>query len=174
MHNRVVRVAGLTGFLMCLAAPSFAQGPELPYNGYKTLGIGMQSSFPVWGASVMYNASPRVSVQGVLGAFGTLKMYGGRALYRFDRGSGVRPYVFGSLGMFSYEGYRLSNSGYSVDKTTETVFGVGAGGGVEYFFQGLSDLGFNAEIGFGSVKFKEIDYNFSAISVGVGVHYYIK
>lgn len=174
MCNRTVHAIGLAVVLLSLAAPAGAQGSSPPANVDRTLGIGMQSSFPVWGASVMYNAGPKISAQGVLGAFGTLKMYGARVLYRLDRGANARPYVFGSLGMFSYDGYRLSSSGYSLDKTTETVFGFGAGGGVEYFFEGLSDLGFNAEIGFGSTKFKEIDYNFSAISFGVGVHYYIR
>lgn len=174
MKSPIAHVFVLSSMLLAAAAPLASQSAKQPVHEPKTIGVGIQSSFPVYGASVMINTNSRISVQGILGAFGTLKMYGGRALYRFDAKSNLQPYAFGMLGSWSYEGYELSSSGMSIQKSTETVFGLGAGGGVEYFFQGLPDLGFNAEVGYGSAKFKQIDYDFSAISFGVGIHYYIR
>lgn len=51
--------------------------------------------------------------------------------------------------------------------------GFGGGAGVEYFFKDfLPQLGWNLEIGFGSVNFKEAPYDFNAMMVGWGAHYY--
>jgi len=172
MKRQLVRV------IACMAVISAALA-QFPTNvagqtsaAPQTLGIGFQSAFPAYGASVIYNAPSGASVQGILGAFADLKMYAGRVRYRFQPNGNVHPYAFGTLGLWSYDGYRAGT--YSVEKTTESVFGVGGGAGIEYFFAGMPSLGFNAEIGFGSAKFKDIDYNFSAIGVGVGLHYYIR
>jgi len=137
-----------------------------------TLGVGFQASFPAYGASVIYNAPSGASVQGILGAFADLKQYAGRVRYRFQPNGNVHPYAYGTLGVWSYDGYRIS--GLTAQKSTETVFGFGAGGGIEYFIVGLPGLGFNAEVGFGTAKFKEVDYNLSGISLGIGLHYYLK
>lgn len=154
---------------VCLVLPLKAQSDK-PFHR-KTIGVGIQSAFPAFGASVMISPDQQYSIQGILGIFGDLKVYGGRFLYRFNPNQNLQPYVNGLIGAWSYPGYKVG-TGWRLEKTTETVFGFGAGAGVEYFLQGLPDLGFNAEVGFGSVKFKEIDYNFSAIWFGAGIHYY--
>ncbi len=173
MKRLSARVACIGLATLLLASTAAAQNPPAGHVA-KTLGIGMQASFPVYGASVIYNTNSRISLQGIIGAFGTLKEYGGRVLYRFDQNKNLQPYAFGMAGAWSYDGYRIDNTGYGVAKTTETVPGFGAGAGVEYFFESLPDLGFNAEIGMGTAKFKEVNYSYSAISFGVGLHYYFR
>jgi len=171
MKSQTIQIILLSILFLCASTKLQAQSDKKPEREQKTIGVGLQASFPVYGASIMINTQSNISIQGILGAFSTLKMYGGRVLYRFETKKNLQPYVYGLLGAWSYEGYKIG-SGWSLEKTTETVFGFGGGGGVEYFFEGLPDLGFNAEVGFGSVKFKDIDYNFSAISFGAGMHYY--
>jgi hypothetical protein len=144
-----------------------AQSDKKPEHEQKSVGVGFQSSFPAYGVSVMINTNSNISIQGVLGLFSSVKAYNGRVLYRFNTEKNLQPYLYGSLGAYSYEGLTY----YFMNKT-ETVFGFGAGGGLEYFFEGLPDLGFNLEIGIGSVKFKEIDFDYSLIWFGLGAHYY--
>ena len=137
-------------------------------------GIGFQSAFPSWGISGMVDVSDKISIQGILGAFSVLKTYAGRGIYRFKKETYWNAYGYGMLGAWSYPGYKIG-TGWSLEETTETVMGFGAGAGIEYDWRGLNPklppLFWNLEIGLGSVKFKEIDYNLSAFMFGAGVYY---
>ena len=172
MQRKVIFISMIL-VTMLISNNMFAQESDQTEKG--KFGIGFQSSFPVWGGSIMLNLSEQTSIQGMLGFFGDLKTYGGRFLYRFTNKQYSNTYGYGLLGAFSYTGLKIGEN-YSLEKTKETVFGFGAGLGVEYSWQmwlpDLPPIWWNLEIGFGSVKFEEVDYDFSAFMVGAGFHYY--
>lgn len=58
-------------------------------------GIGFQSTFPAWGLSGMMDVNDKVSVQGILGAFGDLNIYAGRGIYRFRKEPMWNTYGYG-------------------------------------------------------------------------------
>ncbi|MBU0569102.1 porin family protein [bacterium] len=135
-------------------------------------GVGFQSSFPAWGISGMMDVFDKVSVQGILGAFGNLKTYAGRGIYRFRREPFWNTYGYGMVGMWSYS-YFDDYARRNYVKETETAMGFGAGGGIEYNWQAfapnLPPIWWNLEAGIGSVPLKY--YNFSSFMIGVGAHY---
>lgn len=137
-------------------------------------GIGFQSAFPAWGISGMMDVSDEFSVQGILGAFGDLKTYAGRGIYRFEKKPNYNTYGYGMVGAWSYTGFEIG-SGFQLKETTETVMGFGAGVGIEYdwrvFAPELPPIMWNLEIGLGSVKFGNVDFSFSTLMVGAGAHY---
>lgn len=144
-------------------------------------GVGFQTSFPAYGVSGMYNVNEKSSIQAVLGPFGDLKTFACRVLYRFNRKTfphTYNVYGYGMLGFWSYTHYGYYHWDpywryYRWGKKTETVVGFGAGAGLEYFFEDfLPEVGWNLEIGFGIVDFKEVAYDFSAFMFGIGAHYY--
>ena len=120
---------------MLISNNMFAQESDQTEKG--KFGIGFQSSFPVWGGSIMLNLNEQTSIQGLLGMFGDLKTYGGRFIYRFNNEQYSSTYGYGLLGAFSYTGLRIGED-WSLEETTETVFGFGAGVGIEYNWQALS------------------------------------
>jgi len=137
-------------------------------------GVGFQSSFPAWGVSGMMDISNNMALQGILGAFGDLKLYGGRGIYRFRQEQRWNTYGYGLIGAWSYKGIEI-DSNFTWKETTETVVGFGAGVGVEYDWRawvpGLPPIWSNLEIGFGRTKFEEVDYDFSTFMLGAGFHY---
>lgn len=144
-------------------------------------GIGFQSSFPAYGVSGMYNVNEKSSIQVVLGPVGKLKTFAGRVLYRFNRKifpHKYNVYGYGMVGFWSYTGYGYYHwdaywGRWRWGEKTETVPGFGAGVGLEYFFEDfLPEVGWNLEIGFGIVDFKEVRYDFSTFMFGIGAHYY--
>jgi hypothetical protein len=138
----------------------------------KKFGLGWQATFPVFGISGKYNINEKIAGQAILGFFGDLKTYGGRVTYKFMEKPNHNLYAFGLLGAFSYTS-PVFQSNWTWKDETETVLGFGAGVGLEYFFKSfLPEVGWNVEIGFGSVKFEEVDYDFSAFLMGGGFHYY--
>jgi len=173
MTRLVLALVALAMLIGWQAPPALAQSNDEPLP---KVGLGVQFSFPAWGLSGKLNLNERVTAQGVFGLIGDLRMYGGRVLYHFNRREQSTVYAFGSLGGFSYKGLRFRDSDdpfdWTLEETTETVIGMGAGLGAEYFFSGLPEIGWNLEVGFTHVDFKEVDYNFSSIMIGVGSHYY--
>ena len=139
-------------------------------------GIGVQFTFPAWGVSGMMDVTDKTSIQGILGLIGDLKMYAGRGIYRFRKEPYWNVYGYGMIGAWSYTGYKIGyDSNFNVEKTTETALGFGVGVGIEYTWRAwipeLPPIFWNIEIGFGRVKFDEVDYNFSTFMIGTGVHY---
>lgn len=132
-----------------------------------SIGVGLQSSFPAYGASLMLNVTEAVSLQGVVGPIGNLNTYAARGLLRFDREEYRDFYAYGMVGGWTYS--LLGNS--------ETVPGAGAGVGIEGDIQGLDPdedlppIYLNAEFGLGIVNFDQVAYNFSSLMFGVGIHY---
>ncbi len=139
----------------------------------KKYGLGWQSTFPVIGLSGKYVVNEKVSGQLILGFFGDLSTYGAKVNYKFNEKEHYNLYGFGMIGLFAYTSPVWNSSYTSLEDKTETALGFGAGAGLEYFFtEFIPEVGWNLEIGFGSIKFDEVDYDFTSIMVGGGVHYY--
>ncbi|GAB4317693.1 MAG: hypothetical protein Kow0074_06460 [Candidatus Zixiibacteriota bacterium] len=151
-----------------------AQAQSSPASQSGTFGVGYQGSWPAHGLSAVYNASPEIGIQGIFGFIGDLRSYYGRILYRFNQKdqtwgrSGM--YAYGLAGAFSYPGLAYDADGFGLHETRETVPGFGAGTGWEARWD--NNIGVNLELGFSVVSFEDIDYDFSAIMLGAGIHYY--
>ena len=154
--------------LLLVSSVAFAQEEK-----ETKFGIGFQSSFPAYGISGMLDVGPNISVQGILGAFGDLKTFAGRGIYRFRKEPYWNTYGYGMIGVWSYPWYKWE--GWNFVEKTETTMGFGAGVGIDYNWQGwspdLPPIWWNLELGIGMVEFEDADYNFSTIMFGVGVHY---
>lgn len=152
---------------LCMSAPA-QDRDDLKW------GVGFQSSFPAWGISGSMDINETITAQAIIGFFSGLKTYAGRGLYRFKKEQYWEIYGYGMLGLWSYDGVRF-RSGVGLEDHTETVLGFGAGAGLEYdwraFNPDLPPLFWNFELGVGFVEFDEVDYDFSALLIGVGVHY---
>ena len=137
-------------------------------------GVGFQSSFPAYGISGMVDANDALSAQGIIGFFGNLKTFAGRGLYRFRKESNWNIYGYGMTGAWSYTGFRVGEA-FAIEETTETVLGFGAGAGIEYDWRAwnaeLPPVVWNLELGVGVVDFDQVNYNFSTLLLGAGVHY---
>lgn len=168
-------------FLLLIGGTQMVSSQEARAEGIegetKRFGVGFQSSFPAWGISGMVDVADNLSVQGILGAFGDLKTYAGRGIYRFTRKPYYNAYGYGMIGAWSYTGYEYYWVGWSLRsrKTTETVLGFGAGVGIEYDWRAwspnLPPIWWNLEVGLGMVNFEKVDYDFSTFMLGVGAHY---
>jgi hypothetical protein len=128
-------------------------------------GVGFQSAFPAYGLSGMMDINEDISVQAIVGFFGSLKTFAARGLYNFQREDYWNLYGFGMLGVWNY----------SIGSVSETVPGFGLGAGISYdwraFNADLPPLFWNLELGLGIVNFDEVNYNFSTFMFGAGVHY---
>lgn len=150
-------------FLLCmglsLPAHSVELGQPIP-AGEGRWGAGIHSGFAAFGLSVKYRYTDIVTVQGTLGAFGTLKNYGVRGLYTFRAEEKYDLYGFGSVGLWKWDGF-----------LAESAVGFGAGAGAEYFF--TPQFAASAELGIGFVNFDNYA-GFSTVGLGLGLHYYFQ
>lgn len=90
----------LLGLMLVPAQAASAQDApplrhDLPY------GVGFQSMVPAFGISGMYDFTPQVSGQAILGFFGGVQTYAGRALYRFDQQEAYDLFGFGGVGAWT-------------------------------------------------------------------------
>lgn len=148
------------------AAPAETSIQTVGMQGGK-YGVGMTSSWPVYGLSGTMQFNETLTGEAVLGIFGVLNSYGGRAWYRFDRNENYDFYGYGSLSLLQYRYSRFGGG-------TESVMGLGAGVGVESGLQKLFDEDFlplfvNAELGLALANFDH--YNFSSFVFGFGIRY---
>jgi len=135
-------------------------------------GIGVQSSWPAYGLSGIYDPNDQITGQAVLGALGTVTTISGRLLYHFKRLEKYNWYGFGTVGLWRHS-YRLA--GIS-DSESAVAFGGGAGieldwrriiesGGSSFPpLYSTIDIGLTATTGFDH-------YSWSALTWGVGLHY---
>ncbi|MCL4558489.1 MAG: hypothetical protein M1491_07660 [Deltaproteobacteria bacterium] len=146
------------------------------------LGVGFNSQMGVTqrldAASVRYWMDQDMAIQGDL-AFLSLSPIndsgqtalgiGGKFLYNLVEEENMSLYAGGGIYVFDQP----------VDTSTgirmKAGFSIGALGGMEFFFQGLPNLGFNVEIDLGV---KHLDgygttFGISADSIDAGVHYYL-
>jgi opacity protein-like surface antigen len=135
---------------------------------YPRLGVGFQANFPAGGLSVKADLTEQHSAQAVIGFFGPFSSYYGRYIYNFSESGEnllLKPYVYAQAGIWKYD------YGLSFIEDSESSFGYGVGGGLEFTYPQLSDkLKCSIEIGYSRVDF--LNYNFNSISFGVGLHYY--
>ncbi|MDO5979246.1 outer membrane protein [Flavivirga spongiicola] len=144
-----------------------------------SLGVGAQFNSLFYGLSAKYNFTEIHSGEIVVGGgnygfggdFSSFTVTG-RYLYNFDIGNeNLRPYVFGQVGFWTlkFDGFNIL--GVSTPEVKETSISYGFGGGAEYAFSGLEQLGFNIEIGYGGGSFGN-GLGYSGMIFGAGFHYY--
>ena len=167
--NRIYQLTIVIGFILVVLSNAFAQDrDDLKY------GVGFQGSFPAYGISGMMDVNETISVQAILGFFGSLNTYAGRGLYRFKKERDWEIYGYGMIGIWSYDGVGV-RTGFALENYTETAVGFGAGAGLEYDWRALSPdlppLFWNVELGIGIVNFNKVNYDFNTLLIGLGVHY---
>jgi hypothetical protein len=139
--------------------PLFSQSLSTP-----RIGIGVQASFPAVGLSVKADLTEHHSLQGVAGFITILKTYAVKYMFCFNESGDffvIKPYFYGTAGVFKYDLY------------FETVFGFGAGAGLEYYIPMLSEkLRPAFEIGLTRTNFDF--YQFKLLTFGIGLHYYFE
>lgn len=157
-----------------------AQGTDAPASppaqaeagaGTSPWSVGLQSSWPSYGASVKYDLSDRTQAQGVLGALGTVTSFGGRLMHDFRQEEKYDVYAFGAVGVWRY-GYRSLGADYS-----ETSVGLGGGAGFDFDLARVFDaedtfpaLFWSIELGLTFASFD--NYSWSAFGLGAGLHFH--
>jgi len=153
----------LSATILFLASSTAAQANFLQNN---ELSVGVETGTLTGGLSVKYPYSDTLTVQGIVGAIGTLTTFTARGLYHFSGFNAAQFYGYGSAGFLRASGNLITSS--------ETAFGVGGGIGVEYdlqkAFPALPALSLDAEIGATLVNFDNFS-SFNVLNLGLGVHY---
>lgn len=172
---RVLLVILLLGMALC---PPRAAGQDAASPGLDgtvgvqggRFGIGVASSWPAYGISGTLQVSETLTAEAVLGFFGSVSNFSVRGWYRFNRNESYDLYAYGAVGVYRYRYNLIINSG------TESVLGLGAGGGIEGSLQKLFEeedfppIFVNAELGLAFASF-EYYSGFSALIFGIGIHY---
>jgi hypothetical protein len=145
----------------------------------KTLGVGLQASFPTLGVSVKYGITERSVLQATLAPFGAksgggsvnMNFYGARYLHRFtgsQEGSVVlSPYVFAGGGVLVST---INMSAYGLGKSSESMLGYSGGAGLEIHM--ARKIGLSAELGYGRMSYSGL-VAVNSLLFGAGLHYYI-
>lgn len=169
--------------IFCLAAlVILAFTPNaLAVNLAQRVGVGFNSQLGLTqrldAASVRYWMDRDMAIQGDL-AFLSLAPINGSGQTAFGIGAKFLYNIIEENNMSLYAGGGMNIFNQPVDTPAGTRmklgFNLGALSGVEFFFQGLPDLGFNLELDLGV---KHLDgygttFGISADSLNAGVHYY--
>jgi len=165
MKRHTLPLAAIALSLGLSAAPVAAQSTDSPYS------VGVQSSWPSYGVSLRYQLSEKMQVQGVVGALGEVTNFSGRLNYDIKDEAKYDIYGYGSVGLWRYSFNFLGIS------ESETSIGVGGGAGFEFDLQEVFDpdnddfppLYWSIEMGLTMASFDA--YNWSAFSLGGGLHY---
>jgi len=157
-------------FIMALVAtPLFSQ------DGNRSIGLGLQSSFPTYGISARASVTERIQGQAILAPFGgkagsvgyTVTFYGLRGIYRFtDVDRSAVPYGFAGAGLIR------SKFNFGSTSTSTNLLGWNVGAGVELFPGFLDNMGASIEIGYGALSVSALGASFASITYGFGLHYY--
>jgi hypothetical protein len=151
--------------LVALAAPIQAQVPESTVEAPERprIGVGIQSSYPAWGLSGIYDLSDNVSAQAIAGMAFNWTTVSGRALVRFNRRPFIDPYGYGMVGFWRWTG--------SAAHQTQPTFGAGAGVDVDLriLLPELPPIFANFEVGIGRATIGNFGGMFLAF--GSGLHY---
>ncbi len=83
------------------STPTQSDANVPPIAGESKFGVGITSSYPAYGISGLYDMSEKVTLQAVLGAFGSVTAVSGRGMFRFDRKEKYDWYGFGTVGMWT-------------------------------------------------------------------------
>ena len=141
----------------------------------RTLGVGLQASFPTYGISAKYGITDQSVIQATIAPFSSglfsVNFYGARYIHRFpDKDQGkvsLDPYIYGGAGLMSF---KTDLSDFGMGKSTESFFSYSVGGGVELIV--AKKLGLSAELGYGKMNVVE-GVSVSGILGGGGLHFYI-
>lgn len=143
----------------------------------RSIGVGFQSSFPMYGLSVKYALNEQSVIQGTIAPFGassgggsvSMNFYGARYIHRFpgndEANTIIDPYLFAGGGLINF------STSYGSSKTSNSSFGYSAGGGIEFLL--AQKIGLSAELGYGKLSIVS-DVAVNSILFGVGAHYYIR
>ena len=137
------------------------------------IGVGFNSqlsNFGLTSLSLRYWLDRKIAIEGILGfSVGDIKGIdlGGKFLGVLKSEQNLNVYGFGLLGIESFD-----NTGTG-GATNETKATVGGGLGTEFFFNGLPNLGFGAEIGLVYNGFSKSLTTFGNLITSVGIHYYL-
>ena len=149
-------VAGLVTVSILLSLPLIAEAVDL--NG--RVGIGYSAFSPLSGWSMRYWLSEALAVNGVIGFhFETDRnefLLGGRIIYKAKDEKNLNLYLGGEIGV-------------DLRQNRDDNFSIGPFAGAEYFFAGLPNLGFGAEIG---AYYESADSTFATLFGGLSIHYY--
>jgi hypothetical protein len=167
----------LFGLIFIAVQTVAAQGIEEPTIGSQggRFGIGFASSWPAYGISGTMRISEAITGEAVLGFFGAISNFGGRAWYRFNRNQNYDLYGYGAVSLYRYGYTEFVGPTLSTRRATESVLGLGGGAGIESGIQtlfkddSLPPIFLNWEIGIAMANFDR--YNFSSFVYGGGIHY---
>ena len=119
-----------------------------------------------YGLSGKYDVSDKITAQAIVGAWGynNLTSITGRGIYKVKQKNYYDLYAYGSGTSWMWD------NGFQ----KETVFGFGAGGGIEYDIRGLDQslpaIYINADLGLQYANFSYYG-GFGGLGLGLGVHY---
>lgn len=145
-------------------------------DGNRTIGVGVQTSFPVYGLSARVAVTEQIVAQAIVapfsgssGDFGySINFYGARGLYRFTEPDRTAvPYAYAGAGLI-----RSTINLGSLGSSSSNMLGWSLGAGVEFFPGFLDNLGASAEIGYGAMNVGALGVSIAALNFGVGIHYY--
>ena len=146
---------------------------------HRTLGVGLQSSLPVYGLSVKYAFTDQSVGQATIAPFGiksdggsaSINFYGLRYIYRFpgneDHAVIVDPYVFIGTGLINF---KYDYTSYGGNKSSQNIFSYSGGGGIEVIL--FNKVGLSAEVGYGKISVSA-GTGINTLLGGGGIHYYI-
>lgn len=172
MRHNATRLYMLA-LLCAISAPS--ESPASPIRP-GSFGLGIQAApFPIFGPALTFNASRSLALQ-TTGRFGVdVDFMSARGLYRIKQAENYHLYTSALLGFFrdpNVSPYLLG------PKETDAAIGFGVGAGVEYFFSGLPNMGWNVEVDYIRIGFEDKWYEYDyetpqLIMLGLGINYYL-
>lgn len=146
---------------------------------HRILGIGLQSSFQIYGISLKYAFTESSMGQVTLAPFGikaggastSINFYGARYIYRFigndEHSVVVDPFLYAGAGLIAI---KTDFSSFGGNKRTQNVFSYSFGGGLELLL--LKRVGVSFELGYGKISISS-GTAVNSIVAGTGIHYYI-
>ena len=144
-------------------------------DGNRKIGVGLQSSFPVYGLSAKIGITDQIMGQAIIAPFGassgtvgySLNFYGARGIYRFTDPDRVAvPYAFAGAGLIR------STFTSGTTSTSANIVGWSLGAGLEFFPNFLDNLGLSVELGYGSMSVGSGNIAINSMTYGGGLHYY--
>jgi len=155
-------------------------------DGNRRIGIGAQTSFPIYGLSAKIGFTDQIIGQAIIAPFSvsagdygySINFYGARGIYRLTEPDRFAvPYAFAGVGLIRST-YKLGYLGSS----STNLLGWSLGTGLEFFhgwldlgnWLDLDNLGSSVELGYGANSVGALGLSISSITYGVGVHYYFR
>jgi hypothetical protein len=147
-------------FLLLIPSPVAAEEKEAYLL---RLGGGLQSVFPEFGYSGIFNISKHSAIQGIFISTDSALIYGGKYIYRFMRRPTHNFYGYGMLGHFTFI------TPEELVSAPGTIYGIGLEFTTNDF---IGNFKYHVEIGYSSVG-SPWDSPEPGIIYGGGIHFYI-